>query len=335
MMTSSRRAAWRAILASILLVVIALTWAADASAQQPPASAPATAEDQALQQLRQVQGRITIPDTRASVLIQPAGRDWREFHESALPWVGGVAILGMLGLIVVFYAVRGTIRIEGGRSGIRILRFSAFERFNHWMTAGCFIVLALSGLNITFGKALILPLTGAEGFSALSQYCKFAHNYLAFPFMLGLLFTLVVWIKDNIPDKVDVAWFKAGGGIFKKGHPPSRKFNGGQKLIYWAVIIGGLALSLTGLILLFPFSGTTIADMQLAQMLHAIVAVLLIAVMIAHIYIGSLGMEGAFDAMETGEVDLNWAREHHSLWVQDEAARGRVAGGEKGAVPAE
>jgi formate dehydrogenase subunit gamma len=326
-------------LCGVGLLLAAIAIGVNASAQQQPTTvnptASAASEEQLLKQLQTLEGRITIPDSRAGVLMQPAGRDWRQFHESTLPWIGGIAILGILAVIVVFYAVRGRIRIDAGPSGTRILRFNSFERFVHWLTAGCFVVLALTGLNITFGKALLLPLFGPDAFTALSLYGKYAHNYLAIPFMLGLLFTLVVWLKDNIPDKVDIEWFKAGGGLLRKGHPPAKKFNGGQKLIYWSVIIGGLVLSASGLYLLFPLSGTTVGEMQGWQMAHAIAAMVLIAIMLAHIYIGTLGMVGAFDAMGTGEVDLNWAKEHHSLWVQEEAARSKVEGGKTAGAPAE
>jgi formate dehydrogenase subunit gamma len=322
----------------VALLLGAVAISVNASAQQPSSvnpTASAASEEQLLRQLQSVEGRITIPDNRAGVLIQPAGRDWRDFHQSTLPTIGGIAILGILAVIVVFYAVRGRIRIEGGPSGRRIERFNAFERFVHWLTAGCFVVLALSGLNITFGKALLLPLMGADSFTAFSQYGKYAHNYLAFPFMLGLLFTLGMWIKDNIPDKVDLAWLKGGGGLIGKGHPPAKKFNAGQKLIYWSVIVGGVLLSASGLHLLFPSSGTTIGEMQTWQVIHAVTGVILIAIMIAHIYIGTLGMEGAFDAMGTGQVDLNWAKEHHSLWVEEEQSRARNAPGKPAGAPAE
>jgi formate dehydrogenase subunit gamma len=327
---------WRLITLGVFLAVLGLGM--QASAQQPAPinpTASAAKEEQLLQQLRSVEGRVTIPDERANVLIQPAGRDWRSFHQNTLLWVGGIAILGMIVVLAVFYVARGAVRIEAGRSGVRILRFSAIERFVHWLTASCFIVLALSGLNITFGKWLILPWLGPEAFTGLSLWAKYAHNYLAFPFMLGLIFTFVVWIKDNMPNRTDAEWLKRGGGMVGNDHPPAKRFNAGQKLIYWAVIIGGLLLSVTGVILLFPFSGTTIANMQLAQIIHAVIAVLLIAVMIAHIYIGTMGMEGAYDAMGTGEVDLNWAKQHHSLWVEEEKSRSQPAGDRKVAMPAE
>ena len=214
-----------------------------------------------------------------------------------LPWIGAIAILGMLALLVVFYLVRGMVKIEGGRSGRTVVRFNAFERFMHWMTATCFIILALSGLNITFGKALLLPLIGAEAFTGWSQWAKYAHNYLSFPFTIGVVLIFLMWIGGNIPNQIDVEWLKRGGGIVGHDHPPAEQFNAGQKVIYWIVIIGGTASAITGYLLMFPFYGTGIAGMQTAQMIHGIVAVLFVAAMLAHIYIGTIGMEGAFEAM--------------------------------------
>jgi formate dehydrogenase subunit gamma len=142
--------------------------------------------------------------------------------------------------------------------------------------------------------------------------------------MLGILVMLVMWVIDNIPDRYDWPWLKAGGGMFDKSnhtHPPARRFNAGQKLIFWAVILGGAALSVSGIFLLFPFRFSGIEGMQFAQLVHATVAVLMVAVILAHIYIGTLGMEGAYDAMGTGEVDLTWAREHHRAWLEEQQAR--------------
>ena len=150
--------------------------------------------------------------------------------------------------------MRGKIRIDAGFSGRTVTRFGSFERFVHWLTAGCFIILALSGLNLTFGKAIVLPLLGEGAFALLAGWGKIAHNYLSFPFMIGTALMLVIWVKDNIPGKLDLEWLKAGGGILKKGqHPPAPRFNAGQKGIFWIVIIGGLAMSVSGWHLLFPF----------------------------------------------------------------------------------
>src|ERR1700686_2513642 len=297
-------------------------------------------EDQLLNALKEgdkITGRISIPDAMAASLIQPAGRDWRDFHRSKLPIIGGVAIIGMFALLAIFLMVRGRIRVGEGFSGRKILRFASFERFTHWLTASCFVVLALSGLNISFGRILILPLFGPEAFATMSAYAKLAHDYLAFPFMLGLVIMLVIWIKDNIPGKIDLQWLKQGGGILFKGqHPPARRFNAGQKGIFWIVILGGALMSVSGWFLLFPYLPGNVTAQQFWSVIHAVLAMLLIAAIMAHIYIGSIGMEGAVDAMGTGGADLNWAREHHSLGVEEEQAKGRApSGSTPRAMPAE
>jgi len=300
------------------------------SAQQrnPDGSVNPTAsvvpETQLLNELNRISGRCTIPDQKACTVEQPAGRDWRHFHEVTLRWIGGIAILGMLALLVLFYLMRGMVRIESGRSGRVLVRFSAFERLVHWMTAACFIILALTGLNITFGKSLLLPLLGPEGFTVWSQWGKYAHNYLSFPFTLGVVLIFLMWIAWNIPSKVDIEWLKEGGGLVGHKHPPAKRFNAGQKLIYWIFVLGGGAVAASGYLLMFPFYGTNIADMQVAQVIHGVVAVLFVAAMLGHIYIGTVGMEGAFEAMWDGTVDANWAKEHHSLWAESEAAKGHI-----------
>jgi formate dehydrogenase subunit gamma len=278
-------------------------------------------EQQLLQQLKTIQGRGTIPDVKSYVLEHPAGRDWREFRTVTLRWIGGIAILGMLAVLIVFYLWRGMVRIQSGRSGRTIVRFNAFERFIHWMTATCFIILAISGLNITFGRPLLLPLMSPEAFTDWSQWAKYAHNYLSFPFTIGVIVIFLMWIAGNIPNKVDVEWLKRGGGIVGHDHPPAYRFNAGQKAIYWIVVLGGGAVAVSGYVLMFPFYGTNIDSMQWAEMVHGTVAVLFIAAMLGHIYIGTIGMEGAFEAMGEGTVDLNWAKEHHILWLEEEQAR--------------
>jgi len=303
--------------AFVLLVAVSMP----AAAQQVNPTASSVKEQQLLQELNRIQGRVSIPDQRSGVLEQPAGRDWREFRNVTLRWIGGIAILGMLALLVVFYLSRGMVRLQSGRSGRTVERFSASERFVHWMTATSFIILAVSGLNITFGRPLLLPLIGFEAFSEWSQWAKYAHNYLSFPFTIGVVLIFLMWIGGNIPNKVDVQWIKRGGGIVGHDHPPAYRFNAGQKAIYWIVVIGGGLVAATGYALMFPFYLSGIEGMQLAQIVHSIVAVLFIAVMFAHIYIGTIGMEGAFEAMGSGTVDVNWAREHHSLWLEEQSAR--------------
>ena len=301
-----------------------------ATAQQPTSvnpTAQSVKEQELLKELQKIQGRSSLPDARTRVLEQPAGRDWRQFQQVTLRWIGAIVILGMLALLLLFYLIRGMVRIEAGRSGRTVVRFNAFERFVHWMTATCFIVLALTGLNVTFGKELLTPLIGPESFAGWAQWAKYAHNYLSFPFSIGVVLMFLMWVAWNLPTPTDVRWVKQGGGIVGKNHPPARRFNAGQKMIYWVVVLGGGAAAITGYLLMFPFYATDVTGMQTAQMVHGIVGMLFIAIMLAHIYIGTIGMQGAFEAMGKGQVDVNWARQHHSLWLDNEIRKGRASGG--------
>jgi formate dehydrogenase subunit gamma len=296
-------------------------------------------------------GTVSIPNEQAGVLIQSEGDNWRAIRNGPLSTYGVWVLLGVIALLALFFAIRGRIRIEAGRSGHRIQRFNGVERFAHWLTATTFVVLALTGLNMLYGRYVLRPLLGPEIFSALTLGGKYAHNYLAFGFMLGLVMLFVLWVFPNLPNHHDVIWLLKGGGMLKRGvHVSAKKFNAGQKIVFWLVILGGVSVSLSGIMLLFPFElsmfGETFAwinwafgtdypaqltamqEMQFAQAWHAIVGLVLTAIIIGHIYIGTIGMEGAFDAMGSGEVDENWAREHHNLWVQQLEKKGAVGQGD-------
>jgi formate dehydrogenase subunit gamma len=287
----------------------------------PNPDASVTNQRMLLDQAPRIQGRIDIPDLKASVLIQPAGRTWDYFHEVLLHWGGAIVIVGTIALLALAYLIVGRIRIAEGRSGQRIIRFKALERFSHWLTAVSFVVLGLTGLNVTFGKILLLPLVGPETFSDISQIAKYLHNFTSFAFVAGLVLIAVMFFRDNLLARVDIEWVKQGGGFIKSKHAPAGRFNLGEKMVYWLSVAAGIAVSASGFVLLFPFYGTNIADMQLAQVAHAVIAILFIALILAHIYIGTLGMEGAFEAMGTGEVDLNWAKEHHDRWLAEQLER--------------
>jgi formate dehydrogenase subunit gamma len=302
------------------------------NAQNPPNPPPAptsgfnptansVSEQELLKELDRVTGRVSIPDRKSGTLIQPQGREWRFYRRSILPWIGGVVLLGTLAALAVFYLWRGSIRIESGRSGRTIVRFGWFERFVHWLTAVSWLVLAITGLNVAFGRQLLLPLMGEDAFSTMTEWGKYAHNFLAFPFTLGIILIFLSWVRYNLPNRIDIDWLRQAGGMLWHAHPPAEKFNAGQKAVFWIVVLAGGLVAASGYVLLFPFWFTDIAGQQTAHVAHSLLAVLMIAAILGHIYIGTLGMEGAFEAMGSGDVDLNWAKEHHSLWVEEELAK--------------
>lgn len=327
-------------LVTFAMIFLGLVVAAPAIAQKlgpdgaPNPTASVTSERALLRQLPRVEGRLDIPDTKAGVLIQPEGRTWDYIHEVLLRWGGAIVILGTILVLGAAYLIIGRIRISAGRSGRKVLRFRAFERFSHWLTAVSFVVLGLTGLNITFGKVLLLPVVGPEAFSSISQAAKYVHNFTSAAFVVGLVLITVIFFRDNLLKKVDIDWVRQGGGFIKLKHAPAGRFNLGEKLVYWLSVVAGVAVSVSGFLLLFPFYGTDIAQMQLAQVVHTLVAILFVALILAHIYIGTLGMEGAFEAMGTGEVDLNWAKEHHDIWLAEQLKKERGPG-QPSVTPAE
>lgn len=287
-----------------------------------------------------ISGTVSIPDKQAGQLVQSEGDNWRAYRNGPLATWGVLSLVAMLLLMVLFLLARGRVAIDDGRAGTTITRFKDPERMGHWLIAVSFIILALTGLNITYGKYVLLPILGAPAFATLTQAGKWLHNYVAFSFMAGLVLVSMLWIKDNFPNAYDLKWIAKGGGLFTKGvHPPSKKFNAGQKFIFWSVLLGGIGLSLTGISLLFPsqvplfsyiFAAlgaigfdvptmlTPVQEGQYATTWHTIISTAMIVVIFGHIYIGTIGMEGAFDAMGSGDVDLNWAKQHHSIWVEEE-----------------
>ncbi len=309
---------------------------------------------------------VTSRSPAAGVLIQDRGMWWWQFREGPLLKYGGWLLLGTIGALVLFYLIRGKIRIDGEKTGRTIERFASIERFSHWLLAGSFIILGITGLISLFGRLYLIPVMGKESYAVMAGASKWVHNNISWAFMLAIVMVTILWIKHNLPNKTDLKWIAQGGGIFKKGvHPPAKKFNAGQKVIFWSVIILGGSISASGLSLLFPFELPMFAatfeklnatglpqmlgfgvlpeqlapheEMQYAQLWHSIVAFIMMAIIIAHIYIGSVGMEGAYDAMGSGQVEEQWAREHHSLWVEEVKAKEAAEGGRAGtaATPAE
>lgn len=299
----------------------------------------------------------------ATVLIQDGGMRWLLFREGPLLMGGLYALGGTIVALFLFYLIRGRIKIDGPKTGRTIERFKFVERFGHWLLAGSFIVLGLTGLISIAGRKFLIPVFGGESFAWMAMGSKWVHNNISWAFMLGLVMIFAMWVIHNLPDRTDIKWLLKGGGILGGGHPPAKKFNAGQKLIFWAVIVLGTSISVSGLSLLFPFElpmfaatfaklnalgipqllglgelNTLLAphqEMQYSQIWHAAAGFVLMVIILAHIYIGSVGMEGAYDAMGSGEVEEQWAKEHHSLWVEEVQAKAAQPDQAGQATPAE
>ncbi len=324
-----------------LAVLIVVALAAGAVAQNGAPASPtgqnpvarSVTEQQILDQFGRAQGNVSIPDRKAAMLEQPQGRGYQRYHERWLPWIGGVLVVGTIVALGAFFLWNGPVRLDRRPTGIKIRRFNVIERFIHWLTAVSFIVLAITGLNYVFGKRILFPLIGADAFSTWSHWAKLLHNAFPWPFLLGLGLMLAMWIRDNLPDRYDLVWLKELGGFVSGRHPPAGRFNAGQKLMFWSVALGGTFMVLSGIIMLFPFWLLEINGMQIAQYVHGTLGMAMIALIIGHIYIGTLGMQGASDAMVEGDIDLAWAEAHHSVWAEEERRRQR--GGPPLRVPAE
>lgn len=281
----------------------------------------------------------SLPALESGVLIQPkaqfpgqarattAGEAWRQYRNGPLTGIGGwLLIIAPLALLAFYLAV-GPIRLKSALTGRLIERFTSIERMAHWTMAISFIILAISGMIMLFGKYVLLPVFGHALFGWLAFLLKNVHNFVGPVFTLSIVVFFVMFVKSNLPHKSDLQWLKRGGGMIGKGHVSSGRFNAGEKMWFWGgMVVLGLIVSASGLVLdmLVPGILYTRGNMQLASVIHIIGAVMVASASMAHIYIGSVGMQGAYSAMRTGYVDDAWAKEHHDLWYQD-VVDGKIA----------
>jgi formate dehydrogenase subunit gamma len=258
-----------------------------------------------------------------NVLIQNGGENWRQVRNGPVAAYGAGLMGIVLALIIAFYLYRGRVRIASGRSGVRVPRWTMNDRMLHWITATTFIILAITGLSLLYGRAVLIPVFGLEGFSLVAAAFKFVHNLFGPIFVVALVFMIFSFMPGNLPEKGDLKWILEGGGLLGK-HASSGRYNAGEKIWFWVVFTMGIIASVTGLILDFPLFGQTRGVMQWSQTIHAVSTIIFVSGALGHIYIGTLGMEGALEAMTQGSVDANWAKEHHDLWYEDMKRRGRV-----------
>jgi formate dehydrogenase subunit gamma len=265
----------------------------------------------------------SLPGPEKNVLIQGNGREWRELRNGPLTQIGGWLIVIVLAAIIVFYLIKGPVRLKGAPTGRLIERFNAVERAAHWTMAVSFVFLALTGIVVFFGKYLILPWLGYTGFSWLTIVSKNLHNFLGPLFIFSIVVGFLIFVKDNFFKPWDWKWIAHFGGMFSGHEVPSGRFNGLEKMWFWGgLTILGIAMAVTGLILDFPNWNQVRESMQTANVIHVIGAVLFICAAFGHIYMGTIGMEGAYRAMREGYVDEEWAKEHHSIWY-DEVRQGK------------
>ena len=264
-------------------------------------------------------GTTQVQGVDSGVLINAYGEDWRKYRMQQLaPW--GAMVLGaMVAIFVVYYLVRGKIRIEAGRSGKRVRRYTTPEMTVHWILASTFVLLALSGLILLYGRWLLIPLLGASGFSVTATVCKLLHNYVGLLFAAIVPIAFFLYLKDSLFNlKVDGRWFMRAGGYFGGEEPSSGKVNAGQKMWYWVAMLGGFVLIASGLSLDFTnFFQQGREWLQGAHVVHTIASIGVIAFFIVHLYLATVGVEGALESMLDGHVDANWAKQHHDLWYQE------------------
>jgi formate dehydrogenase subunit gamma len=272
-----------------------------------------------------VVGYTSVPGPETGVLIQDGGQNWRALRNGTVATAGGWAIVAMMLIVGGFYAWRGTIQLHEAPTGRLMDRFSLLERMAHWTTAITFTILAISGLILAFGKTLLIPVFGFTLFSWLAIIAKNLHNFLGPVFVCSILVMFVVFVRDNLPKAIDVKWILSAGGLFSDKHVPSEKFNAGEKIWFWGgMMLLGLVVGISGLVLNFPNFGQTRATMQFANLVHLGVSSLFIVAALGHIYMGTLGVAGALDAMKTGQVDETWAKEHHEVWFEQQIKAGNT-----------
>ena len=269
-------------------------------------------------------GTTQVKGVDSEILINAYGEDWRQFRmQQLIPY--GAALMGIvLAVILLYYLLHGPLRIHGGLSEKKIQRFTVFERTTHWFTVAIFWLLGLTGLILLYGRYVLIPLLGPEGFGVTASACKEAHNLFGPIFLVALLMMLVAFVKDNLYERGDIKWLLKGGGMLGGGHVSAGRFNAGEKIWFWIAMIGGMVLVVSGLILDFAVFGQGREVMAISHVLHGIAAVVVIAVSFGHTYLGSVGVEGAFGSMVDGYVDLNWARSHHDRWANEVEAAGGV-----------
>ena len=312
--------------AAALFAMLALLPGASAGVEQSPSvTAPGPAAQAANNPPRWSETRsgiASIPGVERGVLIQGRGQAWRALRPT-IATAGSILLAGCVAALAAFFVWRGPIQVSGKPTGRLIERFTLADRWSHWVMGISFVVLALTGLAITYGKYVILPLAGYEANAWIVIVSKTVHNFTGPVFLLSLPFFIARFVRDNLPRRWDLDWLAKGGGMFTGRHVPSGRFNAGEKTLFWGLVCTFSVIQcVTGLVLDFPEFGQGRSAMQSANVIHLVVGLLAISASLFHMYLGTVGVRGAFAAMRHGTVDESWAREHHEIWY-DEVRAGK------------
>jgi formate dehydrogenase subunit gamma len=275
----------------------------------------------------------TVKGRETGVLVQSAGETWRQIRNGPVTFYGGWLVVLAVVVIAAIYFGKGPVKLHDKPTGRLIERFTLAERWAHWVMGISFVVLGITGLIILFGKFVLLPVIGYTLFAWLSSLAKNLHNFVAPLFAVSLVVFILMFVKDNLLRAYDFSWFAKAPGFFAGKHIPSGRFNGGEKVWFWGgVVVLSLALVGSGAVLLFPNFDQVRSTMQQASIIHMIAALLVIAAAFGHIYLGTVGVDGAYQAMRSGYVDEVWAKAHHEYWYNEVKGGARASSG--GAVPA-
>ena len=340
----------------LIVLLLSLFLAGTVGAQQPAPTTPSTQQNIKDQQeravnqpgnnapfYREVRGGPQTPYTTSSaqgretgVLIQSWGDTWRRIRNGPVTFYGGWLVLLVLAAIAGFYTIFGAVKVQEPLTGRMIPRFSRADQIVHWSVAISFCILGLSGLIMFFGKHVLLPVIGYPLFGWLTALSKNLHNFVAPFFIVSIIAMVLLYVKDNLPKAYDLKFLLNAFAVMAKGkHIPTGRFNGGEKVWFWGgVVVLSVVVTWSGLILLFPNFDQTRAIMQEAWIWHACAALLYISISFGHMYLGTIGLQGSYQAMRTGWVDESWAKEHHQIWYEEIKSGRRHQDAPGGAVPA-
>jgi len=328
---------WYSGLIAALLLVIAFSLPQIAGASNIPPEPPQYPQGVSSinpggdlwREVRQRDGRVIdgisqVQGVETGVLINARGDQWARFRVNEVTKTVSYALLAVFGVLVLVYVLRGRVAIEGGPSGRVVRRFTDYERIVHWTLAIVFLFLAITGLILLLGRPLLLPLFGKEVFALFASASKEGHNLFGPLFLVSLLMMLFSFTRHNLYEKGDLGWLLRLGGLIGDGHPSVGFFNMGEKIWYWIVILFGLVVSISGLVLVSPNFGQGRVVMEISHLVHVVGALVLMLGSLGHVYMGTIGSDGALQGMTSGYVDTNWANAHHDRWGRECQEQGQV-----------